>query len=54
MDGKVLGNQAKAMTNHVKIKSDSRKPLNWGFFIPKFDLSELCQKKKGFYDRWKS
>jgi hypothetical protein len=34
-----------------QIKFNSRKPLKWDFFIAKFDLSEPCQKKKGFYDR---
>ena len=51
MDGKILGNQANAMTNHPQIKSNSRKPIKWGFIIPKFDLSEPCQKKNAFYVR---
>jgi hypothetical protein len=38
------------MKNHLKIKSDSRKPLKWGFFILQNDLSEFCQKKPGFFE----
>ncbi len=30
--------------------SDSKKPLKWGFFIPQIGLSELCQKKTGFFE----
>ena len=45
MERQILDAEADAMTNHPKIKSNSRKPLKWGFFIPKFDLSESCQKK---------
>jgi hypothetical protein len=45
MDGKVLVAEANPMKNYLKIKSDSRKPLKWGFFIPKSGLSESCQKK---------
>jgi hypothetical protein len=50
MDGKVLVIETIAMKNHPKIKSNSRKPLKWGFFIPKFDLTESCQKKTGFFE----
>ena len=48
MERQILDAEADAMTNHPKIQSNSRKPLKWGFFIPKFDLSESCQKKTGF------
>ena len=50
MDGKVLVAEAIAMRNHPEIKSNPRKPLKWGFFIPKFDLSESCQKKTRFLE----
>ena len=49
MERQILDAEADAMTNHPKIKSNSRKPLKWGFFIPKFDLSESCQKKTEFF-----
>ena len=42
--------EANAMTNHPKIKSNSRKPLKWGFFIPKSNLSESCQKKTEYFE----
>ena len=50
MERQILDAEADAMTNHPKIKSNSRKPLKWGFFIPKFDLSESCQKKTEFFE----
>jgi hypothetical protein len=50
MERQILDAEADAMTNHPRIKSNSRKPLKWGFFIPKFDLSESCQKKTGFFE----
>ena len=50
MERQILDAEADAMTNHPKIKSNSRKPLKWGFIIPKFDLSESCQKKTEFFE----
>ncbi len=50
MERQILDAEADAMTNHPKITSNSRKPLKWGFFIPKFDLSESCQKKTEFFE----
>ena len=49
MDGKILVTKTNRMTN-PKNTSDSRKPLKWGFFVPKIGLSELCQKKTGFFE----
>ena len=48
MERQILDAETNVMTKHHKIKSNSRKPLKWGFFIPKFDLSESCQKKTEF------
>ena len=50
MERQILDAEADAMTNHLEITSNSRKPLKWGFFIPKFDLSESCQKKTEFVE----
>ena len=47
MERQVLVAETNRMTNPQN-KSDSRKPLKWGFFIPQIGLSELCQKKTGF------
>ena len=49
MEGQVLVTETNRMTNPQKT-SDSRKPLKWGFFIPQIGLSELCQKKTGFFE----
>ena len=43
-----MGVEAIGMKSHPT--TNSRKPLQWGFFIPKFDLSESCQKKTDFFE----
>ncbi len=49
MERQVLVTETNRMTN-PKNTNDSRKPLKWGFFIPQIGLSELCQKKTGFFE----
>ena len=50
MDGEVLGTKANRMNGGLKYHINSKKPLQWGFFIPQIGLSELCQKKTGFLE----
>ena len=49
MERQVLVTETNRMTNPHST-SDSRKPIKWGFFIPQIGLSELCQKKTGFFE----
>ena len=49
MERQVLVTEANRMTNPQQI-SDSRRPPKRGFFVPEIGLSELCQKKTGFFE----